>query len=241
QAAWAFAVAWVWQFVGQTRAHAPQPMQAPSSFITMIFFSISSSSSSSRSTSSPSSLRPLSVITFRPQTLKQRPQPMHFLSSIANRYSGCHSRPSRVAFDMVRSAFAFMLSQGAPRSRASAPFPPTSVFGHLWILLDHLNAGIDVFLAFFGQLAEIIESEPMNVAQLLVDDDEPAADEHHAAEALMAHLQHRRDHHAGRPLDGKAYCVEKKLEPPNRIRIGIAHDRERPAFLLVDDVRLEQI
>ena len=45
QVASAFSAAWVWQLVGQTRAQAPHPMQAPTSFITMIFFSTSSSSS----------------------------------------------------------------------------------------------------------------------------------------------------------------------------------------------------
>src|SRR6266702_8683543 len=107
-------------------------------------------------------------------------------------------------------------------------------------LLDHLDAGLDVFVALFRELAEVVEAETVNVAQLLVDDDQPAADQHHAAEALMAHLQHRRDHHAGGALDRQRHRVEKQLHPPDGVRVGVADDRQRPARFLVQDIGLKQ-
>src|SRR6266700_942666 len=107
-------------------------------------------------------------------------------------------------------------------------------------LLDHLDAGLDVFIALFRELAEVVEAEAVNIAQLLVDDDQPATDQHHAAETLVAHLQHRRDHHAGGPLDRQRDRIEEQLHAPDGFRIGIADDRQRPAGFLVQDVWLKK-
>src|SRR5579875_1247891 len=75
------------------------------------------------------------------------------------------------------------------------------VFCNVREFVDHLNTRLDVSVPFPGQLGEVVEPEAMHVTQLLVDDDQAAANEHHAAKAFMAHLQHRRDHHACLFLD----------------------------------------
>src|SRR5581483_3671117 len=125
--------------------------------------------------------------------------------------------------------------------RVSRSLMSASIVRHVGEFLDHLDAAVDVFVALGGELGEIVEAEAMDIAQLLVNDDQPPADQHHAAKAFVMHLQHRLDHHPRRLLDRERDRVEEQLQPPDRIRVGIAYDRQGPALLLVQDVRLEQI
>src|SRR5208337_1312964 len=117
---------------------------------------------------------------------------------------------------------------------------PYSVFCDVGEFADHLNPRLDIFIPFFGKLSHIVEAEAMHVAQLLIDNDQAAADEDHASKSLMAHFQHRRNHDTCRPFDGEGDCVEKELHPPKGIWIRIADDRQCSARLLVDDVGLKQ-
>src|SRR6266704_1666214 len=156
---------------------------------------------------------------------------------IVSHCSGSSSDKSwRSIFACVAFADSFLISAFNVSKSLMGP----SIIRDCSELLDHLDAGLDVFVALFRELAEVVESETVNVAQLLVDDDQPAADQHHAAESLMTHFQHRRDHHAGAPLDRQCHRIEEQLHPPDGFGIGIADDRQRPAPLLVQDVWLEQ-
>src|SRR6266581_114407 len=99
-------------------------------------------------------------------------------------------RSCRSIFACVAFADSFLISAFNVSKSLMGP----SIIRDSSELLDHLYTGLDVFGAFLGQLAEVVEAETVNVAQLLVDDDEPAADQDHTAKPFMAHFQHRRDH-----------------------------------------------
>src|SRR5512136_1380696 len=93
-------------------------------------------------------------------------------------------RSCRSIFACVAFADSFLIS--AFNASKSLIFP--SIVRDSSELLDHLDAGLDVFVALFRELAEIVEPETVNVTQLLVDDDQAAADQDHAAETFMVHL-----------------------------------------------------
>src|SRR3990172_6905182 len=81
----------MWHLFVQVRLQASQPMQF-SAFATDITLLPMSSPYSS----SPSKGFSISSSTSRPQTLKQRPQPMHLSTSIDSINRGVHSSPPRV-------------------------------------------------------------------------------------------------------------------------------------------------
>src|SRR2546421_40286 len=67
------------------------------------------------------------------------------------------------------------------------------------------------------------------------------ADQYDPTEPFVMHLQHWRDHHTGRLLDRERNGVEEQLQPPCRVRVGIANDRQRTALALVENVGFEQL
>ena len=47
-------------------------------------------------------------------------------------------------------------------------------------------------------------------------------------------------HDAGCAFDGKSNRIIEQLKPPQRLRVGIAHDRNLAALFLGDDVRPDE-
>src|SRR6266702_1173532 len=109
------------------------------------------------------------------------------------------------------------------------------------IFFDHLRASGDQLRAFFGKFLQAFKTESVYVAQVLVHNDQPSRDEHHATESLMVELHHRLHHDTSCALDGQANRVVEQLQPPKSLRIGIAHDGNLAPLLLGEDVRIDQI